>query len=1170
MDIKQQAINTFQGGLNTDTHPLTTPNSVLTDCINGTIITQNGNEFVLQNDLGNIKLEGSELSPGYIPVGLKEYNGVLYIISYNPLTKRTEVGSYPAPMGSSFDDINQEVIVINGLGTSIEDDQFYVLNPQVLFTNDVTAGDQVAFTSNDNIPSYITIQFFVKDSEGAISNLSTSINKEVSNADYIYIPSTGNLGYYANLPIIKDPLINQASINLISENTMPDTTFKTKTVDVKIGLSYTLDTLYVSSINSVSAKLDISYISRRQEDGEGYSKGDEYTETLSKIVTLNKDLSYVTGNISATIITSETVNSITYNVTPIVEYNNTKNLDSVSIIYNSKKITNTTNIIDNNTVIIPISSMFKYDSKDTGLTIDFDIFLGSRIKDSADKATKIHWTLSEGQIINNTLYTEHKSEGNYNEFIPSEDIPAAYESKKFVDYSINEIGSFKKTLPYNAAAPSTSWEYNKAYIFSVEALYKTVTKVTKTETTAGGEESTITTYEEAIETYKTDKLLFTYKDFNPGNYQDYSKVPLNVWAQNISNYTAVPVIQFNEAGNIKTINNLDSFYLTCLRSSEAQQLELGSDNKYHLPFKNRCAVGVITNTNIEISNYLPSEFNIDDTNNIWYNIPINSTLTFINNKNNTIYVGNNTTQDPNKVIVDITPYDTNYIDLYVDAIDGKAKTTSGKIYDRQYVYDTYSGTRINARKSNKYSTVYNNNVLWFKQDNNAVQLSRGTVANFTGQKQFVDAYLGLYTDIEHKGLSSIKLYKYNDLRYSVGGNISNPFIVNPKVQFLPHLLNIDSNINKTNVVDFISKYKYNTFNYKNSLFSQVLLGPSAPSPYTLIWGNSDSDNTNVQYKTLDCAFVTVKKDDVIKSCGINTRLYSNTVNYETVNHTAEHDISPEWDSVWASAEDKYKMDSVLRFISEHIYTTTNSYIEDNFYVFSVPSTTNGAIKTDVNKVFIINQIDNQETINGINLWGVPSNKLNTIDTSNFTLNFDNVVGSYTYTKSHIVDSSYIYNLSSYNLLTELELAKINRVLLSDSNLLNQSVYTVYNDLEELQVLYDNNQDSIIGYDANELQSFSSIFNNGVMQYIRFDINNNLFYVAVDSSFTDTEKIKFSMSWWKLLIGDCYTNTYIPFPKYYTVPYESQLIPLYGSGNINAISPIFMHTINDIKKIINNE
>jgi hypothetical protein len=51
--MKQTTVNEFKDGLNLDLHPLVTPKTVLTDNINGTFITYNGNEFCLQNDRGN-------------------------------------------------------------------------------------------------------------------------------------------------------------------------------------------------------------------------------------------------------------------------------------------------------------------------------------------------------------------------------------------------------------------------------------------------------------------------------------------------------------------------------------------------------------------------------------------------------------------------------------------------------------------------------------------------------------------------------------------------------------------------------------------------------------------------------------------------------------------------------------------------------------------------------------------------------------------------------------------------------------------------------------------------------------------------------------------------------------------------------------------------------------
>jgi len=95
--MKNRAHNTFNQGMVMDLTPLTTPNNVLTDCLNGTIITYAGNEFTLQNDMGNCKVDKAYLKPGFLPVGMTEYGGIIYIASYNPETKMCEVGSFPSP-----------------------------------------------------------------------------------------------------------------------------------------------------------------------------------------------------------------------------------------------------------------------------------------------------------------------------------------------------------------------------------------------------------------------------------------------------------------------------------------------------------------------------------------------------------------------------------------------------------------------------------------------------------------------------------------------------------------------------------------------------------------------------------------------------------------------------------------------------------------------------------------------------------------------------------------------------------------------------------------------------------------------------------------------------------------------------------------------------------------
>jgi hypothetical protein len=90
--------NQFKDGLLMDLHPLQTPNTVLTDNLNGTFITYNGNEYSLQNDMGNFKLKNCKLESKYFPIGTTSYADTIYIVSYNPVDKLVQIGSYPSPV----------------------------------------------------------------------------------------------------------------------------------------------------------------------------------------------------------------------------------------------------------------------------------------------------------------------------------------------------------------------------------------------------------------------------------------------------------------------------------------------------------------------------------------------------------------------------------------------------------------------------------------------------------------------------------------------------------------------------------------------------------------------------------------------------------------------------------------------------------------------------------------------------------------------------------------------------------------------------------------------------------------------------------------------------------------------------------------------------------------
>lgn len=93
----EQAVNQFNKGLQTDTHPMVQSNDTLSDALNATFVTMNGNEVVLQNDMGNRRVDNAYLPSGYEPVGIKEYGGIIYIAAYNPITNRSQIGSFPSP-----------------------------------------------------------------------------------------------------------------------------------------------------------------------------------------------------------------------------------------------------------------------------------------------------------------------------------------------------------------------------------------------------------------------------------------------------------------------------------------------------------------------------------------------------------------------------------------------------------------------------------------------------------------------------------------------------------------------------------------------------------------------------------------------------------------------------------------------------------------------------------------------------------------------------------------------------------------------------------------------------------------------------------------------------------------------------------------------------------------
>ena len=187
--MRKETSNQFTEGLVSDLNPINTPNTVLTDALNATIITYDGNEYSLQNDRGNYPLENCRLKPNYIPVGIKEYSDILYIVSYNPITEHVEIGTYPSPLNvesSKNNDTNLELeSVIGNINVSkkyselIEDCKLHIWTSDNEEDSKLYPGDSYKIEEQNISPyKYEALEYFIIDENRQKHNINNLIEKD--------------------------------------------------------------------------------------------------------------------------------------------------------------------------------------------------------------------------------------------------------------------------------------------------------------------------------------------------------------------------------------------------------------------------------------------------------------------------------------------------------------------------------------------------------------------------------------------------------------------------------------------------------------------------------------------------------------------------------------------------------------------------------------------------------------------------------------------------------------------------------------------------------------------------------------------------------------------------------------------------------------------------------
>ena len=214
------AKSTFGDGLLMDFAPDNTQATCLTHALNATLLTMNGNELSLQNDMGNGRVETAYLPEGYIPVGTCEFGDIIYIVSYNPITNKSQIGCFPSP------ERNISSKELSGIKTKFNLEEFTKLTEfgfretisnsikRVIYDNKLNPGDKFIVHSGDIHDNISRISDY-----GNKSHIIGAFPKQFK-INVVAIEDSGKINYLnSDLKWYNDFYINQEST---SNSNKPD------------------------------------------------------------------------------------------------------------------------------------------------------------------------------------------------------------------------------------------------------------------------------------------------------------------------------------------------------------------------------------------------------------------------------------------------------------------------------------------------------------------------------------------------------------------------------------------------------------------------------------------------------------------------------------------------------------------------------------------------------------------------------------------------------------------------------------------------------------------------------------------------------------------------------------------------------------------------------------
>lgn len=246
--MKEQAVNTFKGGLVMDLNPMAGDGTTLSNALNATLITNNGNELMLQNDMGNGRINKVRLDEGYIPVGIKEHGGIIYIASYNPENKKGQIGSFPYPKvewdNSDFidDDLDYSTPLnyIYGDEDSIIESQSICTNNTIYFNEIIHDSQKVKlFITKNEDNEQIQAKFKQGDSFSLIFDHETSEYLKADNIEATIVSKTAS-DYVTLHTISKEELEKGEPISVIYNHPYSGTLF----LQISLNVPDTFDISY--------------------------------------------------------------------------------------------------------------------------------------------------------------------------------------------------------------------------------------------------------------------------------------------------------------------------------------------------------------------------------------------------------------------------------------------------------------------------------------------------------------------------------------------------------------------------------------------------------------------------------------------------------------------------------------------------------------------------------------------------------------------------------------------------------------------------------------------------------------------------------------------------------------------------------------------------------------